>query len=178
MDVERFVTLAERGYNVPRFVVNPVTHYGRDAYLAMKDYFQCINHFDVLVTRKDKYITRFFEDVMLGDAILRLSHLEMSSYDGVLMESTEPEWDASVSLYGGESGKLKIFYPEGEELAETFRFHLFDEIPDLVHRHVVRTCQTFLMYTSKQKTRLTVRWATDFVGVNFSKLVFLDFVNL
>ena len=174
MRVNRFLSLAEQGYNVPRFIRNPVTNYGRDAYLCMKDYFQFLCPFDVLVTRKDGKDTKLYESIHLGDAILRLSHLEASNYDAVLFETVKVEWDVTLLLYGGESGKLCVFYPNGKNDC-IVRFSFLGEIPDLIHRHVVRTCLRLLKEHPGCSLCVDACWAKTFTGVNFSRLVITDF---
>jgi len=177
MNVSRFIHLAELGFNVPRFVLNPVTNYGRDAYASMKDYFQCTVPFDMLATRKDGHVTRMFEKLLLGDAVLRLSHLEASSYETVLMEHVEFEWEGIIMLLGGEYGRMRVRHVDAVK-DEKFHFGFLQEVQNLVHRHVVRECLKFPGVDSSRKVRMDVRWATEFRGVNSSKLVFLDYKYL
>lgn len=175
MRVDRFLNLAKWGYNVPVFIHNSIRNYGsRDAYISLRTLFTKTKPFDLLATRVDGKDTKFFESLQLADAVLRMSHLENSNYDTILMERFATDWDALVVFERTVGGKLYI-YGHGDEYEKKVTFSSLIEIEDLVFRHVVRQCQGIKDKFLDKVVRIDVKWAKDFVGVSGSKLTLYDY---
>lgn len=171
--MDRFLTLASWGFNVPRFVLNPVQNYGRDTYVYMKQEFERTEPFDILCTRKDMEKTVYRESVRLSDAVLTLAQLESSNYDALLLEYIEPDWDARILLESEHHGKVFINKRGGRQRAMLFAS--LHNIEDLVLRHAVRECVRIKKRLEDKFVLVDVRWSTDFLGVLGSRLVFRDF---
>jgi hypothetical protein len=174
MRVERFLNLAQWGYNVPVFVYNPVRNYGnRDAYISLRTQFTKVKPFDLLASRIDGKETKFFEDLSLADAVLRMAHLEDSNYETILMERYKIDWEALLVCARG-GGKMYI-YGLKDSYEKIIEFHELREIEDLTLRHVVRSCQGIGAKFPDKMVRVDLKWAKDFVGVNPSKLILYDY---
>lgn len=171
MRTDRVLRLAEWGFNVPFFIENPCSHYGRDTYLIVKSIFLRTNHFALLATRRSDKSTQFQTDMRLADALLRVSFLEDTGYDVILMEHVPVAFKGFVK-FSGNDFDLNVLCIEGQD---DKIFVCAEDLRSLKCRHIVRELFKVQAKMPVIPCKVEFIWTTDFIGVKGSRLIVTNY---
>jgi len=169
MDVHRFLTLAEWGFNVPLFMCDPNKHYGRDTCVVLKKYFRRCFRFSILFKHVGQKQNRFFSDLSFNDVFNRAVSLDKDKYEIVVMEYVPIEFACYVTLRRDGSGGYVV------DTGRVKEFLCYDFIEDVKMRCLIRPAQVVFTKGDFDIIQLSFWWVKHFSGVSYSKQIFYDF---
>ena len=166
MKVAKLLRLHKWGCNVPIIVENPSRRFESTAWAFMSGEFKKKNLAMVVAERDGRHL--HIPPQSLQGALLTCSQLEPNGWRVLVVEWSKPEFEGSVLLREDEG--VLIVKPKYRE-----RFTFIDLIKSPKHRHIVREIKMQIRRHIRRDVTVSFYWATDFMGINFSKLVISDY---
>jgi len=176
VEIKRFLQLAEWGFNVPQFIRNPCTNYGRSACHFLKEFFTWTNRFTVLTEDLGEQIPSLHSDLRLEDAVLRAGVWEASGYEVVFMEYVPVIFTCKVAIRRDGAGIYMI--EQNKKLERKKRFANVEFIEETKHRCLIRSSQIIFEKVPFDSAMVYFWWARRFSGVNYSRQIFYDFKEI
>lgn len=168
MEGTRFLTLAEWGFNVPFFVVNPNTNWKDGTYQFLIEHFKRPKTLTILATKKDGALYRPY--VPLRTVFVDTVVLE-HKYEVIIMEDVDCEFRGYVTFNLDGTGEYNLLKEP------PVRFSIVELIEGAKMRCVIRILSKII---EKVKEPVVVQfgWAKKFCGVNKSRLVVFDYKTI
>jgi len=170
MWLDRFLQLAEWGFNVPLFLRNPNTNYGQGAHQQMKELFHQAKTLSLIGARKDGKRVLHVQGKPLGTIFVEAVALE-PNWEILVLEDVDVEFNGSVVF--DEAGFGEYSLPTKGVFRK--RFSTVEAIEDVKMRCLIRGMSKVY---EKLQTAVIVQfcWAKNFCGVKPSRLVILDYL--
>jgi hypothetical protein len=170
MWVDRFLKLAEWGFNVPLFLRNPSTNYGHGAHQQLRELFYRANSLTIIGARKDGSKEQVIRAKPLGTIFVETVHLE-HKWEILVIEVIDTEFDGFVAFNEDGTGDYNI------PLKGIFqkKFSSVEAIEDVKIRCLVRKLSRVCDKAGKRVT-VYFAWTKKFCGVQNSRLIFLDYM--
>lgn len=168
MEGNRFLTLAEWGFNVPLFVVNPNTNWKDGTYQFLIEHFKRPKTLTILATKKDGSLHRpclplrtIFVDTVV------LEH----KYEVIIMEDVPFEFNGYVTFNLDGTGEYNLLKEP------PVQFTVCELIVNTKMRCIIRILSKIIEKV-KEPVVIHFCWAKDFCGVNKSRLVVFDYKTI
>lgn len=170
MWVDRFLQLAEWGFNVPLFLRNPSTNYGFAAHQQLKELFHQAKTLSIIGARKDGKRTLHVRGKPLSTIFVETVALE-PRWEILVLEDVDVEYYGSVIFNEDGTGEYNI--PTKGVFRK--RFSIVESIEDVKQRCLIR--EMCRIYKKLQKAVIVqFFWAKKFCGVKSSRLVITDYL--
>ena len=172
MKIERFVDLANWGFNVPLFVVNANKNYGKDTYSAMKEVFGRKRRIDIFLS-KDEEKDKTILNLSLNTAVLDINTFEGNGYSSIMFENIPADF-SGVVVFNSEIGGC-FYHFDRDQGVSRHPFNYLADIDDSKFRHIVRVLHRIKEKLGSVSVSIDYVWAQDFSGVNGSRLIVYDY---
>lgn len=166
MRIETLYQLTEWKCNAPIILENPASKFTVNAYTQLRESFKKRNLAIILAEREEQRITLPAQDMQ--NVLWECSRLEPNGWRVLVVEWGQPEFGGYITLW--ETGGEFCVQPTHVE-----PYGFVESIKEPQHRHIVREVERQFRPHISKPIRVSYFWATEFMGINFSRLVVYDY---